>query len=253
MGSKTTETVVQSPTTQTQTVTPEVLPQQKELLDLQVQREKATIGPQTDLQLQGLDLISQVLAGGTLPGSLADISGGIGDIDFGSFGRIDPSEGVLGEEAIADISRKAVGDIQPFFQQQGIIDSGTNLEVSGSIAGDIRRQVAESNLQRQLAIREGNIGRDFAQNQFEASSQFSQEGFNIGNLFNLLNLGVGGQAQVQQPLLAQSSQLARSFAGLQPVTQTGAQSGGTTTGTNVGGFGSNPFLVALAGGVGGKL
>ena len=235
MGSKTTETTTISPQTTTQTVTPEALPQQKELLDLQVQREKATIGPQTDLQLQGLDLISQVLAGGDLPGSLADISGGIGDIDFGSFGRIDPSEGVLGEEAIADISRKAVGDIQPFFQQQGIIDSGTNLEVSGSIAGDIRRQVAESNLQRQLAIREGNIGRDFAQNQFEASSQFSQEGFNIGNLFNLLNLGVGGQAQVQQPLLAQSSQLARSFAGLQPVTT--ASSGGTSTTTGTGGFG----------------
>jgi len=33
------------------------------------------------------------------------------------------------------------------------------------------------------------------------------EEFNIGTLFNLLNLGVGGQAQVQQPALATSQML----------------------------------------------
>jgi len=244
MGSKKTKEVTTSP--QTQTVTPQALPGQQELIDIQLEKQRALSGPTTELDLQAVDLISSIFAGQPLEGNLAELSEGINPLTSFSPGRIDPSEGILGEEAISSLASKAVGDIRPFFQQQGILDSGTALEVSGNVAGDIRRQVAESNLQRRLAIREGNIGREQAQSQFETGTEFSRQGFNIGNLFNLLNLGVGGQAQVQQPSLTQSSQLARSFAGLQPVTT--ATSGGTINTTSTGG--GNPFLNAIGTGLG---
>lgn len=62
------------------------------------------------------------------------------------------------------------------------------------------------------------------------------EEFNIGNLLNLLNLAVGGQAQVQQPALATSSLLSQRLAGLRTVNSSGTSSStGMTTGMN-------PFL-----------
>jgi hypothetical protein len=49
--------------------------------------------------------------------------------------------------------------------------------------------------------------------------------FNLQNLQQLLNLGVGGQAQVQQPILGYSSLLSSRLAGLRPTTSTGTYSG----------------------------
>ena len=48
----------------------------------------------------------------------------------------------------------------------------------------------------------------------------ASEEFNIGNLFNLLNLAVGGQAQVQQPILATGQLLSSRLAGLRSTTNT---------------------------------
>lgn len=63
----------------------------------------------------------------------------------------------------------------------GLLDSGVNAAVSGRTSGDIRRQAAE---------------------------------YNIGNLQNLLNLALSGQAQVQQPIVGMSGILNQRLAGL---------------------------------------
>ena len=65
---------------------------------------------------------------------------------------------------------------------------------------------------------------------------FPAEQFNIQNLSQLLNLAVGGQAQVQQPGLAGAGILSQNLAGLRGVSQTGTSSGQTTL-TQM-----NPFL-----------
>jgi len=92
----------------------------------------------------------------------------------------------LSEDVIGNISRQAVRDIQPSFQSSGILDSGVAAAVSGQVAGDVRRAASE---------------------------------FNIGVQQNLLNQALGGQAQVQQPLLAQQAQLGNQLAGLRSFTQ----------------------------------
>lgn len=107
----------------------------------------------------------------------------------------------ISPEITQEIASQAVRDIAPQFQQSGILDSGVAASIAAQTAGDIRRTVGE---------------------------------FNIGNKFNLLNLALSGQAQVQQPLLAQSQILSSRLAGLRPVTQTG-----TGTGTTIS---PNPFI-----------
>jgi len=90
---------------------------------------------------------------------------------------------------VSEISQEAIADVEPGLQKGGIFDSGTRASVQGRIAGDIRRGAEE---------------------------------FNIGSLFNLLNLGVGGQAQVQQPILATAGSLSSSLAGLRSINSTGS-------------------------------
>lgn len=102
--------------------------------------------------------------------------------------------GELGGGISPDVTRGIVGqtleDIRPGLQQSGLIDSGVRASLEAQTGGDIRRAVEE---------------------------------FNIGNKFNLLNLALSGQAQVQQPLLAQSAMLGQRLAGLRPVTTTQSQ------------------------------
>lgn len=100
-----------------------------------------------------------------------------------------------------EIVQESLRDLYPQFQASGILDSGVAASIAGRTAGDIRR---------------------------------ASEEFNIGNRFNLLNLALSGQAQVQQPLLAQSQILSGRLAGLRPV-----NTQGTTTQTI---SQPNPFL-----------
>lgn len=97
----------------------------------------------------------------------------------------------ISEEMTADIANRSIKDIQPFFSQAGLLDSGVNAAVSSRTAGDVRRASAE---------------------------------FNINNLMQLLNIGVGGQAQVQAPLLQTGSNLSQSLAGLRSTTTSGSYS-----------------------------
>lgn len=154
---------------QNQTTTVQRTPEQLELDKLQLEQQKAFDPIQRELNQRGGNLINQLLAGDSnLPGFLSRLPGGI-------------DEGVT-----ADIARNSIRDIQPFFQQSGLLDSGVNASVSGRIAGDIRR---------------------------------SSEEFNLGNLLNLLNLAVGGQAQVQSSAINSASLLSQRL----------AQAAGTTT------------------------
>ena len=110
----------------------------------------------------------------------------------------------ISPDVTSSIVQESLQDLYPQFQGAGIMDSGVAAEISGRTAGDIRR---------------------------------ASEEFNIGNKFNLMNLALSGQAQVQQPLMAQSQILSSRLAGLRPVTTTGTQTARTTqprTGVNLG-------------------
>ena len=114
-------------------------------------------------------------------------------------GYLNTLPGGISDEVTNSITQQSLQDIMPQFQQAGILDSGTAAQISARTAADIRNQSAQ---------------------------------FNIQNLLQLLNLGVGGQAQVQQPLLATSGQYGQSLAGLRSINQKGS---GST-------IGMNPFL-----------
>lgn len=87
-----------------------------------------------------------------------------------------------------EIVQQAIRDITPGFQSSGILDSGVAASIAARTAGDIRRATEE---------------------------------FNLGNKFNLLNLALSGQAQVQQPILANAQMLGSQLAGLRTINQTG--------------------------------
>ena len=115
------------------------------------------------------------------------------------------SEG-LSEDVISDIVAKSLNDVNPQFQQSGLFDSGVRASAQARTAGDIRRSAAE---------------------------------FNIGNLQNLLNLALSGQAQVQQPILGFSSSLSNR---LQSTGNTTTSFNQTSTKSPVGGQGGFSFF-----------
>ena len=133
-----------------------------------------------------------------------------GETDLpGFFGQIGRG---ISPEITGEISQKAIADIMPSFQSSGILDSGVAASIAGRTAGDIRR---------------------------------GSEEFNIGNKLNLLNLALSGQAQVQQPMLAQAGMLAGQLAGLRNISYSGQSTSTVDKG--------NPFQNALWSGFGSSL
>lgn len=129
----------------------------------------------------------------------------------GFFGQLGAG---ITESQVTDMSQNALRDLYPQFQAQGILDSGTAAAVAGRTAGDIRRAATE---------------------------------YNLNNKFNLLNLAFGGQAQVQQPLLAQSQMLGSQLAGLRTI------SSNSTAGVSGTVSSMNPFLKSFQTSFGGSL
>ena len=74
MGSKKTETTTTTPVETKQTVTPQLAPGQQELIDIQLEKQRALAGPTTALDLQGIELISSIFAGEPLQGGLAPLT-----------------------------------------------------------------------------------------------------------------------------------------------------------------------------------
>ena len=156
----------------TEQTRPEATPEERRLNQLDIQLREAIQPGLIDVQQQGLSLASLLLGGQQLPGGLQGLTGG------------------LSEDLISELSQKAVSDISPGLQAQGILESGVGASIQGRVAGDVRRQAAE---------------------------------FNIGNQLNLLNLALSGQAQVQAPGLGVGSTLGGRLAGLRSISQTGTQ------------------------------
>ena len=120
--------------------------------------------------------------------------------------------GGIDEKTISGISDRAIKDIQPYMQSAGLLDSGVNAAISARTSADIRNQSAQ---------------------------------FNINNLMQLLNQGLGGQAQVQQPISMGSSALGGRLGALAGTTSTGNYSGTSTASRN-------PFLESFYSTLGGR-
>ena len=181
-------TVVSSGTT-----TPTPTAEETELNRLYLERERAAQSGMIGAQTQGLNLVNQLLTGGTLPGYLGTLTQGISS------------------EAIGEQASRLAGQYGAGFQSLGLGDSGIAYrETARGIANELL---------------------------------YPTEQFNIGNIQNLLNLALSGQAQVQQPVLAQGSTLSSALAGLRSMSYTGTQ---TTTGMN-------PFLKSFQTSLGSSL
>lgn len=120
--------------------------------------------------------------------------------------------GGISPEAIGTQASRLAKQYGAGFQQAGIADSGVAFrETSRGIANELL---------------------------------FPSEQFNLQNLMQLLNLGVGGQAQVQAPIIQQGGQLSQALAGLRGITQAGTTTGRQTTKYD---FFTSPFTSALLG------
>lgn len=209
------------------TTTPTPTAEETELNKLQLEQQKAIQPYAIPLQQQAYSLGQLLLQGQELPGYLKGLPQGATPQE------IPLSAGVFGEDLTNQIVQQSLKDIFPQFQAMGLpVESGVAQSIAGRTAGDIRRQVGESNIERQLGIREANL-----------NTQMTTQYQNLNNLLNLLNLAVGGQAQIQQPVISTGQGLGQRLAGLR--TTTGNQSQNTQYS-----FFTNPFVTSLGQGVG---
>jgi len=95
--------------------------------------------------------------------------------------------GGIGQDQTNAMIQQSLRSMMPQFQSQGLMDSGTMIQAGARTAGDIQSQNAQ---------------------------------FNLGQKLNLLNLAVGGQAQIQSPVQGSTNLLANQLAGLRTTTQT---------------------------------
>lgn len=122
-----------------QTVT--VSPQEEELNKLLLDQTKTLLPGQTELAGTQQDVLQGVLSGGVgLPEEFTKL-----------FAGITP-------EMTNELAQEAVADIAPQFQKSGILDSGVAASISARTAGDIRRQVAETNLTRLMNLLNTGLG-----------------------------------------------------------------------------------------------
>lgn len=119
----------------------------------------------------------------------------------------------------------------------GDLATGVSAEAIGQRSTDLARQNL-ANFQSLGIADSGTAFKETARD-IATSILLPVEQSNIGNLFNLLNLGVGGQAQVQSGALASSQGLGNRLAGLRTINTQGFGSGTQTT------IAPNPFLSSL--------
>src|SRR3990167_1082701 len=147
------------------------------------------------------------------------LSGGVG-VGGQLPGFLSGLPGGISPEVTQDIVNRSLGDVRAGLQGGGLLDSGVRSELEARTSADIRTQ---------------------------------SEQFNLQNLQQLLNIAIGGQAQVQQPILGFGQQLSSALAGLRRINQTGATTGfGRTTSSffspqGFGGYVSGQFAQGLGG------
>ena len=97
----------------------------------------------------------------------------------------------ISPEAMATQAGELTRASLPRYQQMGIMDSGSMMQ---DITGRIANQLV-----------------------------YPSEQFNIGTKQNLLNLALGGQAQIQQPMIGGQQAFSQQLQGLRPTTDYGFQ------------------------------
>lgn len=111
-------------------------------------------------------------------------------------GYLNSLPGGIDDATVSSIADRSIKDIQPYFQSAGLLDSGVNAAISARTSADVRNQAAQ---------------------------------FNVNNLMQLLNLGVGGQAQVQQPITTGAAALGSRLGALAGSSTNGSYNGFSNT------------------------
>ena len=112
----------------TSSTTPTPTAEEVEMNKLDLDRRRAQQGGLMESDQGSLQLLNQILRGGTLPGYLQKLPEGVS------------------EDVTKSLVNESIQDIQPIMQRSGILDSGVNASISARTAGDIRRQSYETNL-----------------------------------------------------------------------------------------------------------
>lgn len=102
---------------------------EKQMQELELQQYKQLVGPQTQLQLQGMDLVSKMFAGGGLPGYFGEMAAGISP------------------EAVGTQASQFARQYMPGFQQMGLGDSGVAFrETARGIANELLYPAEQFNI-----------------------------------------------------------------------------------------------------------
>ena len=150
----------------------DITPQEKEANQLALERQRALQPGLLEIGENQTNAINALLTGQNLPGQLG-----------GLFPGISP-------ELTAEMSQEAIKDLMPQFQQAGVLDSGAAASIAGRTAGDIRRQSAESNLQRQYNLLALGLGQGAGQQQL-GTQGLGQLGQQLASGRNYTNIGTG--------------------------------------------------------------
>lgn len=172
MGREKSTVVTQGSSTQQYTPTAE----ETALNKLQLDQATAADPYQRELQKSGLQTQTSLLNGQALPGYLNGLTSGISDDDVN-----------------ASI-QEGMRQLNPFFQQSGILNSGAAASIAARFAGE---------------------------------QKLAQKQFNLGNLQQLLNIATGNQALPQASVLEGANQVGTRLAGLR--TGTSSYQGNQTT------------------------
>lgn len=256
-----------------QTTTPTPTAEETAKNQLQLSQLQAFDPYQRQLDVNAANVINKLLTGSTdLPGFFKNIYSGVEETPtLTPPSQLNPSEYQAGlptplqeskymvtPEQTNEIAAESIRGLPNYFQTQGLLDSGTSASIMARTSGDVRRNVLERNLgtsldvsrynedirretlernlEKALNINQYNRESELERQRFDIGTKRSGQAFNIGNLLNLLNLAVGGQASIQQPVLSTGQQLTQALAGLRTQNVSG------TTTTNSTQYGMNPFM-----------
>lgn len=179
----------------------------------------------------------------------------LNELQFQQAQAADPMQREVNANAFNVINKLLTGDAAGLPGFLGTLAQGINPDVTTGLVGnaltDMNTQLAKSGAGTFLESGAAqSIGARTA-----GDIRLASEESNLNRLLNLLNIGVGGQAQIQNPILATSSMLGQRLGALagQNVTTNGFQSTTamnpflksfqTAAGSNLGGanFGAGPF------------
>ena len=153
-------------------------PGEAALNQIDLDRAKASASGLQGVDQDSIAMMRALLQGGGMPGQYSGMMGGITD------------------DMATDMAREGIRDIPAQLQTGGLLDSGVGQSIMARSAGDIRRNVAQ---------------------------------YNVDNLSRILGMALGAPQALQAPMATSAGQLSSRLGGLRSVTQTGSS---TTFGPN---------------------